>query len=335
MSSTSTSAGSGAPSTTWGASTSRLLGATSTRSAPATASTSTSSPATSGCAGRTRSTTCATGTATTTARAARQQDFLRQAKAQIGAKQIFEKRDRLLERFGRDTQTEKSLQGAKALLDLGQLAFLSAGDPVREVKFPPSCPTARRPPTSATARNGCPSLSTSSCSGRTASSGKRRSRSRTAKVRLEAAARQGEDQAIVAARGTPFLIYYPTQVAPGGAYQGPGPPLPPAHAGRHQAACLHDGGAGARCGPVLRHRGHEPAQPSLILQKPDARRKIGARTYSLDFDGSKLRLVVFRRQRGHRATSTLTLLAVQQADARHRCVDAAAGPRLATLPRHS
>jgi polyisoprenyl-teichoic acid--peptidoglycan teichoic acid transferase len=31
-----------------------------------------------------------------------------------------------------------------------------------------------------------------------------------------------------------------------------------------------------------------------IVQKPDARRRIGSRTYSLHFDGSKLRLVAFR-----------------------------------------
>jgi len=78
-------------------------------------------------------------------RGARQQDFLRQAKAQIGAKQIFEKRDRLLKVFAAYTQTDKSLQDAKPLLDLGQLAFLSAGHPVREIKFPaivPDSPTA-------------------------------------------------------------------------------------------------------------------------------------------------------------------------------------------------
>ena len=43
-------------------------------------------------------------------------------------------------------------------------------------------------------------------------------------MQLDAAQTKGEDQAIVASRGTPFPVYFPTKVGPGGTYQGPGRP---------------------------------------------------------------------------------------------------------------
>jgi polyisoprenyl-teichoic acid--peptidoglycan teichoic acid transferase len=239
-------------------------------------------------------------------RGARQQDFLRQAKAQISAKQIFEKRDRLLQVFAAYTQTDKSLQGAKALFDLGQLAFLSAGHPVREVRFPAIVPDSPTAAYVGYSPKRLPIAIDQFMSGRTARSGKRRSRSRATKVRLEAAARQGEDQAIVAGRGTPFPIYYPTQVAPGGTYQGPGRPyrLRTLDGTKRRAYTMVVQAPGV--GQYYDIEGMNWLNPP-ILQKPDARRKIGARTYSLYFDGSKLRLVAFRAGRvAYWVTNTLT-----------------------------
>jgi LCP family protein required for cell wall assembly len=239
-------------------------------------------------------------------RGARQQDFLRQAKAQISAKQIFEKRDRLLQVFAAYTQTDKSLQGAKALFDLGQLAFLSAGHPVREVRFPAVVPDSPTAAYVGYSPKRLPIAIDQFMSGRTTSSGKRRSRSRATKARLEAAARQGEDQAIVAGRGTPFPIYYPTQVAPGGTYQGPGRPyrLRTLDGTKRRAYAMVVQAPGV--GQYYDIEGMNWLN-APILQKPDARRKIGGRTYSLYFDGSKLRLVAFRAARAvYWVTNTLT-----------------------------
>ena len=239
-------------------------------------------------------------------RGARQQDFLRQAKAQISAKQIFEKRDRLLQVFAAYTQTDKSLQGAKALFDLGQLAFLSAGHPVREVRFPAIVPDSPTAAYVGYSPKRLPIAIDQFMSGRTTSSGKRRSRSRATNARLEAAARQGEDQAIVAGRGTPFPIYYPTQVAPGGTYQGPGRPyrLRTLDGTKRRAYTMVVQAPGV--GQYYDIEGMSWLNPP-ILQKPDARRKIGGRTYSLYFDGSKLRLVAFRAARAvYWVTNTLT-----------------------------
>jgi polyisoprenyl-teichoic acid--peptidoglycan teichoic acid transferase len=239
-------------------------------------------------------------------RGARQQDFLRQAKVQIGAKQIFEKRDRLLQVFAAYTQTDKSLQGPKALLDLGQLAVLSAGHPVREVKFPAIVPNSPTAAYVGYSPRRLPLAIDEFLSGRAAAKRARRTRARSGKPRLEAASTQGEDQAIGAARGTPFPIYYPTQVAPGGTYQGPGRPyrLRTLDGSKRRAYTMVVQVPGV--GQYYDIEGMNWLNPP-ILQKPDARRKIGPRTYSLYFDGSKLRLVAFRAGNAvYWVTNTLT-----------------------------
>jgi polyisoprenyl-teichoic acid--peptidoglycan teichoic acid transferase len=66
-------------------------------------------------------------------RAARQQDFLRQAKDQIGLGRLFGDRKELLKIFGRYTDTD--LHSNTAILRLLKLAFESSGHPIREVRF--------------------------------------------------------------------------------------------------------------------------------------------------------------------------------------------------------
>jgi polyisoprenyl-teichoic acid--peptidoglycan teichoic acid transferase len=66
-------------------------------------------------------------------RASRQQDFLRQAKDQIGLGRLFGDRKELLRIFGRYTDTD--LHSNTAILRLLKLAFESSGHPIREVRF--------------------------------------------------------------------------------------------------------------------------------------------------------------------------------------------------------
>jgi polyisoprenyl-teichoic acid--peptidoglycan teichoic acid transferase len=66
-------------------------------------------------------------------RAARQQDFLRQAKQQIGLSRIFGDRRTLLRIFARYTETD--IRSNKSILRLLKLAFESSSHPIREVHF--------------------------------------------------------------------------------------------------------------------------------------------------------------------------------------------------------
>jgi LCP family protein required for cell wall assembly len=70
-------------------------------------------------------------------RAARQQDFLRAAKDQIGTSSLIDQRGKLIKIMQRNTQTDSSLRSVKGVLKLAKLAIFSAGHPVAQIKFPP------------------------------------------------------------------------------------------------------------------------------------------------------------------------------------------------------
>lgn len=68
-------------------------------------------------------------------RAARQQEFLRQAKDQIGLGKLFSDRKGLLKIFGRYTQTDIAERNDAAILKLIKLAYDSSKNPLTEVPF--------------------------------------------------------------------------------------------------------------------------------------------------------------------------------------------------------
>ncbi|MDQ3676443.1 MAG: LCP family protein [Actinomycetota bacterium] len=69
-------------------------------------------------------------------RAARQQEFLRQAKDQIGLGKVFGDRKQLLRIFGRYTQTDIAQSNDAAILRLIRLAYDSSKNPLTEIQFP-------------------------------------------------------------------------------------------------------------------------------------------------------------------------------------------------------
>ena len=69
-------------------------------------------------------------------RAARQQTFLRDAKDQVGTSALIDNYDELLTIFGRSTQTDPGLHDNKQVLRLLEQGGLTAGKPVRQVRFP-------------------------------------------------------------------------------------------------------------------------------------------------------------------------------------------------------
>jgi LCP family protein required for cell wall assembly len=69
-------------------------------------------------------------------RAARQQDFLRQAKSQYGVDQFLNDPHKITKQVGRYMRTDASLQSKEELLSLANLVAFSAKHPIREVHFP-------------------------------------------------------------------------------------------------------------------------------------------------------------------------------------------------------
>ena len=68
-------------------------------------------------------------------RAARQQEFLRQAKDQVGLGKVFGDREELLKIFGQYTQTDIARDNDPAILRLIKLAYESSKNPIHEVRF--------------------------------------------------------------------------------------------------------------------------------------------------------------------------------------------------------
>ena len=235
-------------------------------------------------------------------RAARQQDFLRQAKAQIGAKQIFDKRDKLARLVGRYTQTDKGLHDYDTVLNLLKLVAFSAGHPVREVPFPAIIPVDPKQTDLSYDQAKLDKAAGQFLAGKSAKGPKqkgaqgkrRRHRKASTPTGLERATQMGQDEARLAARGTPFPVYYPRNLAVGGAYVSSPRTyrLRDLDGKKHRAYRLViklD-----QPGEYYGIQGMNWTNPP-ILQSPDGHKTVNGRDYSLYFDGSKLRLVAFRR----------------------------------------
>jgi LCP family protein required for cell wall assembly len=246
-------------------------------------------------------------------RAARQQQFLSDAKDQIGVGKVFSDRKALLRIFGRYTQTD--IKTTNAILRLLKLAVESAQKPVQEVSFPGDItgdfvtvtkqhlavvknrfmnakgtkgPRGAAQVDPAAAKAAAP----------TKKAGKRRASKPTALAPgLLAAGRAGEDEAVQLAVKLPFPVYYPKAVLAGGslvndhsrAYD-----LFDRNRQRHHAyrMVMKAPGLGQYYGVT----GTDWTGPP-ILDNPSERRRLGGRTYELFFDGDRLRLVAWRTGR--------------------------------------
>jgi LCP family protein required for cell wall assembly len=239
-------------------------------------------------------------------RAARQQQFLADAKDQIGVGKLFSDRKALLKIFGRYTQTD--ITSGDAILRLLKLAFESAQNPVQEARFPGDITgdyvTVTPSHLAAVTKrfmNATPvSTPKSSDNGtvKQATSKKKGSSKRKVKTVLppgvQVAGQGAEDEAVELAVKLPFSVYYPKAAIAGAS-------LLPDHS---RAYDIFDrGGHKYRAYRMVfktmllgQYYGVEGTswQGPPILDNPSERRRLGGRTYELFYDGSRLRLVSWR-----------------------------------------
>jgi LCP family protein required for cell wall assembly len=167
-------------------------------------------------------------------RAARQQDFLRAAKDQIGTSSLIDQRGKLIKIMQKNTQTDSSLRSVKGVLKLAKLAIFSAGHPVAQIKFPPvySGDAATGEYVEASENtllklrdqffHASPKVKKSASAKKKtkkqlkAASGN----ARVAKARLTRASRVGEDLVArtVASHRLGFRLYFPARLTPSGRY---------------------------------------------------------------------------------------------------------------------
>jgi LCP family protein required for cell wall assembly len=250
-------------------------------------------------------------------RAARQQDFLRQAKDQVGVRRILADRMSFARLFARYTETD--IRGSDEVLRLFKLAAFSIGQPIREVKF-----RTRIGRTYVTSTEGQLRLTvdeflnaddtagprgalTSQSAPRQASP-KRRRLPRAA-IGLENAQRYGDDQAIAAATKVRFPVLYPRLRMQGSVYVD----LPRTYViqdeeGRPHSAyrmVIKKSGFGEYYGV----QGMTWKQPP-ILANPSETRRIGGRPYKLFYDGDRLRVVALETPRAVYWVSNTLLLSL-------------------------
>jgi polyisoprenyl-teichoic acid--peptidoglycan teichoic acid transferase len=242
-------------------------------------------------------------------RAARQQDFLRAAKDQISTSSLIGKRGRLVDIFGRSTQSDHSLRTSSGLLKLLKLGIFSAGHPVREIPFPAQFAgdaqtgqfvVASQDQIRRTVRRFL--HATPAEHPRTAGRLTRRSTGRRASVRLVDARRRGEDlvaPTVARRRMRGLRMYFPKKLTPEGRYTTTQPSprvytLRDRSGRRHRAYRLvvlqnelegqYYGVQGTtwRTPPVLAH--------------PTGTRRVGGRKLQLYQDGRRLRFVSWKRK---------------------------------------
>jgi len=242
-------------------------------------------------------------------RAARQQQFLADAKAQIGVGKLFSDRKALLSIFGRYTETD--IRSDDAILRLLKLAFTSAQKPVQEVAFPGDItgdfvtvqPDALHEvigrfmnAAGSSKPRGAATPDTSRAS-KPSSKRKKGSSATALAPGLSSVGETGQDQAVQLAVQLPFPVYYPKAIATGGE-------LVPADTraydiydrGKHRYRAYRIVVKAPGLGQYWGIQGTNWKGPP-ILDNPSERRTVGGRRYELFYNGQHLRLVSWRSER--------------------------------------
>jgi LCP family protein required for cell wall assembly len=254
-------------------------------------------------------------------RSARQQDFLRQAKQQIGASKLIGEREKLYKIFGRYTTSD--IHGRSDVLRLAKLAIFSVGQPVREVHFEghitagdvktntPSYVEASNEQIKKFARQF---LGVEDTKGPRGKLKPKHDRKGGGDLGLEKAPAAGKDQAVQAIRqgaGSSLPVYYPTVRTQQALYAGP-PRVYKLRGtdGRRYGAyrmVIKRGLVGEYYGL----QGTTWKNPP-ILENVSEKRKIGRREYELHYDGDRLRMVAWRTRKAVYWVSNTLLLTLSE-----------------------
>jgi LCP family protein required for cell wall assembly len=231
-------------------------------------------------------------------RATRQQDFLRQVKAQVGAFGLLKDRNRLLHIFS--DYTSSDLNSRSGILRLLRLAIFSAGNPIQEVHFRakigPSYVYARPSVIHKMVTQFLNAKGSSGPKGVLRAKGKKaRKRQKQLDIGLESAPAPFRAQAVqaVADKVKVFPTWYPTKRVRGSLAIGPANVYTiTTRSGKRYSAyriVIKKGYVGAYYG--LQGTNYTDAP---ILDNPSATRKIHGRKFDLYYDGTQLRLVAWR-----------------------------------------
>jgi polyisoprenyl-teichoic acid--peptidoglycan teichoic acid transferase len=233
-------------------------------------------------------------------RSARQQDFLRQAKQQVGVGKLIHRRNKLVRIFGRYTSSD--IRSRSAVLRLLKLAVFSVDQPIREIHFEgeigPSYVTASSAKVQKLAQEF---LGVEESKGPRGELGPRKKRKKKIKgsLDLEDATGLGKDQALQAVQqgaGKTLPVFFPTKRTKLSIFAGP-PRVYKLRGLDHKIyggyrMVLKRGLVGEYYGVQGTTWRHPP-----ILDGASEERRFGRRTFELHYDGDRLRLVAWRTRK--------------------------------------
>ena len=245
-------------------------------------------------------------------RSARQQDFLRQAKEQIGVGKLFGDRNELLEIFGAYTQTD--IHSNAAILRLLKLAFESAKNPIQQINFrageentdTADYVVASQDQINRTVQDFLNVKASKKPKPKVNPEAKKRSKKRRKAAAaqfpgLVTSPQQVEDQGVKLQLKTHFPVYWPKLTLNTGRYSDTAtkdnPIAPRAYTitdrnGNHYRAYRMSVDAGG-FGQFYGIQGTTWTGPP-ILDNPDGHVNMRGRRYDLFYDGQKLRIVSWR-----------------------------------------
>lgn len=240
-------------------------------------------------------------------RAARQQEFIRQAKEQVSVSSIFNDREELLEIFGRYTQTD--IKGQNAILRLLKLSYESSKNPIREVRFrggqeagdtfvtitPDNLERTIREFTAVQASGGGRQTRDQGSSGGQGKKDKKRQGLARGLVQDKVG---GENHTLDLAVKAGFPVYYPKARLARGGYASESPrryTLKTRNGKRYKAyrLVLKQGDIGQYYGV----QGMNWRNPPILAEAHDTMRMRG-RTYRVYYDGSRIRMVAWKTPTG-------------------------------------
>jgi LCP family protein required for cell wall assembly len=244
-------------------------------------------------------------------RAARQQSFLGEAKNQIGVSSVFSNRNELLEIFGKSVRTD--IDSNSAILSLLRLVAESAAKPIQEVQFPAqdtgdgsgnveiSDSALRRTVTdflAARATKGPRGTARETTTTTQRRSKRKRSKPSSVAGLIRNRTASENIAAPMQAKLGRLPVYYPTLMAATGNYRvddSRAYDIVDRTKKRHRAYRIvaYEG----RIGQYYGVQGTDWRSPP-ILDDPASRLRSGGRTYELFYDGSRLKLIAWRTQRG-------------------------------------
>jgi LCP family protein required for cell wall assembly len=232
-------------------------------------------------------------------RAARQQDFLRQMKQQIGVRRLIARRDRLIRIFGKYTQSD--IGKRTAVLRLLKLAIASASHPIREIHFSgeigESYVTASSEEMHGLAQEflGVDDEVPATRKDRSSDRPRRKKKKRKRPSGLVSVSDAGRQQALelVSGGARGLRLWYPRALPPKAQFVEPPHAYTIKNQRKRRVNAYRMVIATGEIGEYLGFQGIRWTNPP-ILRSPSATRRIGGRKFRIYRDGERARIVAWK-----------------------------------------